>query len=484
MLVRPLIAILAGGLLASLALAEPVSQSLTPPAMQSISPAAAHALVADLQQQLGVQEVPALAPFPAAGNGRVSVQPLYSSQRGSWPFESFVHAGLFKVIGGFQTSHPKMLQVDGVLSFTQLRQQLGSHEALRPHKDGFLLAYPLMIAPGGSLTLDGVNLYLHAHAGAAIINQGRLQILNSQIESWSGDNTQKSYRPFIMTWAGSQTRIVDSQLLRLGYNAHLARGLSAARSSQQAASVPAARLYISGSQLEGLSSVQLQDVDLRLENTRISQMQLYGLDAENSRLSVLDSRISGVRNHSGIRLRGTGQALLRNNQLSQTGKAGLELSGFAGQLLAEGNQLEKNGTHALQVRELRGTARALLRGNRLAEATQNLVDAQGDGLLVFAGNRFERAGHAISLSGGQVLVLDNHFATVDQSALRTDAATQVLIGGNGFDAQVLLHRLFQGSLLPVQSEIVETTLTRGCYLWVGGSAQDGHSAPCAPAGQL
>lgn len=471
-----LIAALAGILVSGLASAEPVIQSLTAPAMRIVSAEQAHARAQQLELLASdAAEVADIPAFSRSGAGKASLQPLYSSQQGSWPFESFVHAGLFKVIGSYQVKHPRMVQISGGhLTLTQVRQQLGDSEALRPHRDGYLLTYPLMIAPGATLSIEDTQLYLYAHSGAAIINQGRLQIIRSRVESWSGESRkERAYRPFIMAWAGSQTRVVDSQLSRLGYNAHLARGLSAARSVHQAANVPPARLLIRGSTLEQLSSVQLQNSEALIQASSFRQMQLYAIDTENSRLNADGNSIDEVRNHSGIRLRGASRALLLNNDIRRTGKAGIELSSFSGTLLARANVLNDNATHAVQLREMDARGVVVLHDNRLAHANQNLVDAHSAGRLLLRENRLADAGHAISLQGaGQVLILDNQFAAIEQSGLKSIGVQQLLLGGNQFDAKVIRQRLFEGDLLPVQSHIVEATISQACYLQIGAGADD------------
>lgn len=473
--IRNLIMMLSGSLISCLASAEPIVQSLTPLPMQVVSSEQAQAQSAQLEALVSaVRPVAQLPAFPSGKKGHASLQPLYSSQSGSWPFESFVHAGLFKVIASFQTTHPRMLHISGGhLTLTQVQAQLGDSQALRPHKDGYLLNYPLMVAPDASLSIENTTLYLNAHSGAAIINQGRLQLLNARVESFSGDRNQgRAYRPFIMAWAGSQTRIIDSQLSRLGYNAHLARGLSAARSAQQPASVPAARLLIQGSQFEQLSAVQLQDVDARIEDSSFQHMQLYALDAENSRLQLRGVKIENVRNHSGIRLRGNSQALLQDSTVRLTGKAALELSAGSGIILAERNRLSQSGTSTVQLRDMAPGALLVLRDNQLAKAGLNLVDAQGPGRLLLRGNRLEDANHAINLQNGvQALILENSFSRVEQSALKSERAKQILIGANVFDAKVILQKLFGGELLPIQSAIVEATISRACHLQIGGASE-------------
>lgn len=469
-------------LLAQPSTAEPVHQHLIPLTTAVVSSEQVVQQTTAIDAALEQIQPPAILPaFARSQAGRASLTPLFSAQSGSWPFESFVHAGLFKVIAGYQTSHPRMIYITGDLTLAQVHQQVQQPNALRPHKDGFLLSYPLMIAPGATLRIENTELYLFAHSGAAVINQGRLQINHAKVESYSGEEhaQNRAYRPFIMAWAGSQTRIVNSQLSRLGYNAHLAHGFSTARSSQQAAHVPAAKVFISHSQLEGLSSIYLQDAEATIEDSQIRQMQLYGIDASNSRLFVRNNHIEQVRNHHGIRLSGASNALLQGNHVKQTAKAALALNNFTGRLLAESNELGQTATYAIQVRAMPNTGLAVFRQNLLSNVPLNLIDAESDGTLLISQNRLEQSSHAINLSGnGKSLILDNRFTQITESALKSEGPSHILLGANQFDGKVILQRLFQGNLLPIQSIIVDSTIKQSCYLQIGATSNPtGQTAP-------
>lgn len=159
------------------ALTQAASQSL--PLQQTLSPVDSVEHQRDLQQlqqqvsqavQLQVSERPR-----PAGRASVSLQPMFSSQAGSWPFEPFVNNGLFRAIAGYQAHHPQAVMVrGGSISLAQLHDALNDPKIIKRYKDGYLLSYPLVIASDGGLLLEGTSLYLYSYSGTALINQGWL----------------------------------------------------------------------------------------------------------------------------------------------------------------------------------------------------------------------------------------------------------------------------------------------------------------------
>lgn len=60
-----------------------------------------------------------------AGRASVSLQPMFSAQAGSWPFEPFVNNGLFRAIAGYQAHHPQVVQLrGGSITLAQLHDAL------------------------------------------------------------------------------------------------------------------------------------------------------------------------------------------------------------------------------------------------------------------------------------------------------------------------------------------------------------------------
>jgi len=48
-----------------------------------------------------------------AGRTQVSLQPMFSSQQGSWPIEPFVNNGTFRANAGYQSHHPQAVIISG-----------------------------------------------------------------------------------------------------------------------------------------------------------------------------------------------------------------------------------------------------------------------------------------------------------------------------------------------------------------------------------
>ena len=247
-----MLAVLAGAPLWASAAEPDQAISLLPSAVQQ---SALDSLRDSLAGGPSVEQVSARLPSARA---KTSLRTMFSAQVGSWPFEPFVHNGLFKVIAGYQASHPQALRISaGRIDLEQLFRAVGNPQILRRHKDGYLLSYPLLIDADAALVVDNASLYLNANSGSALINQGQLVLRHALVQGWSGAHTetaQAGFRPFIVSWAGSVTLVDHSTLSRLGYNAHLARGLGAARSAEQDERNAPASLWIHDSLFDELTT--------------------------------------------------------------------------------------------------------------------------------------------------------------------------------------------------------------------------------------
>ena len=156
---------------------------------------------------------------------------MFSAQQGSWPFEPFVHNGMFKEIAQYQRQHPRIIVIQGGrATLGMLYRQLSNERILRRHQGGYLLSYPLMIAPDAALVLENEPLFLQAHTGTALINRGALHISNALVASHTNnqDTPAGNTRPFLMNWAGSQLHMDNASIRNLGYDAYLSRGITTA----------------------------------------------------------------------------------------------------------------------------------------------------------------------------------------------------------------------------------------------------------------
>lgn len=410
------------------------------------------------------------------GRASVGLTNLFSAQAGSWPFEPFAGSGLFRVIADYQAHHPQALLLDnGSLSLVELAQRVNDPRVLQPHKDGYLLSYPLLIGPKGALRIENARLYLNSRGGAALINRGQLILRQAHLQSWSGEQAQlsaQSFRPFVMAWAGSTTLIEDSELSRLGYNAHLARGLTSMRSQQQAAGTPAARVLIRASQFSQMSSgAELHDAQALIEDSRFSDLQQYGLDLSASLVSVRSNQIRGVRNHSAIRLRNGSSGSISHNLLSDIGKSAIEAQLQQGALALQNNLIGATGASAiaLQGDPQQPVQGLLLAGNLIANSAGSGIEGQHISRALIIDNRISGTPeYAIRIinqpaqANSEISLLDNRLSAIGKSMINLQGFGNLLLGNNSYQGMAGLQRVFDGDLLAVQSLLLETTLKYGC----------------------
>lgn len=426
-------------------------------------------------QGVELEEVQALNPKTRAS---VSLSSMFSSQEGSWPFEPFVHNGLFRVIAGYQPQHPQaVLLRGGSIGLAQLHQALGDERVMSRHKDGYLLSYPLLIAPGAALNIEDSTLYLQVQSGTALINQGELYLRNATLTSWSGGqqaDSQPTFRPFVMAWAGSRTILLDSRLNRLGYNAHLAHGLTLGRNAQQAASLAPASLLLRGSRISELSSgVELHQALARVEDSHFDELQQYALDLRDSRVSLIGNHIAKVKNHSAIRVRGASSGIIEGNAILGSGKAGLEVRDQHGDLLLRQNVIGAAKGSGILLRQVDTTGtRLLLSENTISSTDGSGIDGEGVGSAYLIGNRIALTPeYAISFRypttpSARLVLVDNQLSNTGKAMVRTEGLERVLLGNNSYQMAGPGQQLLAGDLMPVQSLLMEATVSHPCMVEV------------------
>lgn len=444
-------------------------------------------LLADTGASVDAAQLIATLP---SGRARVSLAPMFSAQLGSWPFESLVGSGLFKVIADYQSQHPQVLRIDaGSIDLAQLERAVANPKVLTRHKDGFLLSYPLLIGAKAALLIEDSHLYLNSRSGAALINLGQLRLQRSHLQSWSGatePDQPRLFRPFIMAWAGSLTLIEHSSLTRLGYNAHLTRGLSSRRSPQQGADTGPARLLIRDSQLREMASgAELHDALALIDNSSFDDIQQYAIDLHDSRLSLRQNRIRQVHNQSAIRIGGTSSGDVTHNLIVASGKSAIEVVAQSGDLSLRDNLIGNSGSSGirLQDRPAQADGRLLLTGNLIANSHGSGIDAQNISAALIIGNRISASPeYAISLrnSGSQpseIGLFNNRLASIGKSMIRSHGVTRLQLGGNRFEELAVNQVVLAGDLLPVQSLLLETTVKLGCIARLQIAATAQASAP-------
>ncbi|SDU35031.1 right-handed parallel beta-helix repeat-containing protein [Halopseudomonas salegens] len=412
-----------------------------------------------------------------AGRAQASLQPMFSAQQGSWPFEPFVHNGLFRAIAGYQNQHPRAVVIrGGTISLAQLHAQLDNERVLSRHDNGYLLHFPLMIEPDAALLVENTQLHLYSNSGTALINRGQLILRQAGLHGYNDGQphtTDRPYRPFVINWAGSQLQIEGAELSRLGYNEHLSRGISSARSTQQGSDISPARVMVTDSRFSDMSvGLELSQALARVETSAFEDMQQYALDLADSGFVLAHNRVAGVRNNSGIRISGRSDGLVEHNRVLKASKSAIEVSLLNGNIIVRSNQIGGNSGYGLLLRDLSASSRLVFENNLIGNTQLTAIDGGGlhQGMLV--NNRIMGTPeYAISIRNEQRLsgplqLTGNHLEQVGKAMIRIEGVNHLVLGENRYLANPLQQNLLIGDLLPFQAELLEATLKQGCLVAV------------------
>ncbi|WP_041523922.1 right-handed parallel beta-helix repeat-containing protein [Gilvimarinus agarilyticus] len=410
-------------------------------------------------------------------NGTFSIDPMYASERGSWPFEPFANNGLFSVIAGYQQHHPRALSLtEGHYTLSELAKAVNNETILRAHKDGFLLSYPLQILPGASLSVENTTLYLAAYSGTALINRGDFQLNSSRLTVWQGDRAPSSvpnYRPFLVAWAGSRTWLLDSHLDRLGYNANLSRGVTVTRSKDQSTADAAPQLLVRSSRFSDMTSaIDLNGADALIQQAEFDNNRHYGVDAADSRVAINASQFNTASVNSLIRVTGSSDMFISSCRLDRAAKHGVEWLSSTGSLVVRDSVIAGAAGHAITVAESEpGKSGALvLQGNILARNGKSGLNLENFTSAVLRDNTFSgNDDYAISYRNEQdapeseLLLQNNRFVQSAQPALRTQNVARLALLNNQFSLGPVNQKLVAGDLEPYQSRIAQEIFKYRCY---------------------
>jgi len=146
-----------------------------------------------------------------------------------------------------QRSMPKVIFISGgYVTPSDLARALPKEYFAQTQPGVFVARLPIDIEPGATLQIGSEvkDFRLSLDRGAFLVNEGDLFITHSRLEAWDEAHDkpawyvdEKDFRPFLLSWGGSQTYIVHSTVAHLGYAASKAYGVSISQFSPSLAPV-------------------------------------------------------------------------------------------------------------------------------------------------------------------------------------------------------------------------------------------------------
>ncbi|WP_386723217.1 right-handed parallel beta-helix repeat-containing protein [Litoribrevibacter euphylliae] len=393
------------------------------------------------------------------GIAKVEQQILFSRQDGSWMFQSLVNNGLFEIAAGYQPQHPRALLIkSGSLTLDQLYTRVANKAILAKKEVGYQLFYPIIIEPSAALIIDN-PLELTSEAGVAIINRGQLYIRNGSVSA-SVDISNR-FRSFILSWNGSYTSIIDSQLKNLGYDDFLSKGLTLTAHEQSQASKPGV-LMVESSVFEGaFVGVRSNAGNVLLTNNEFKHSRSEAIDLRNSSVQVLKNKVQGTKTGHGIRLISNRSQVVTKNSVSGSAKSGLVISDTPVLNEITGNKLQENGENGLWIDLIKpkNAETLIIKGNIAANNQLSGIKTNCIELCLFQSNLLiGNKSYGFTLENPSVhthhLILQkNYFKLNGLASVQASGFDELTLSDNKFYFDAIQSKVFVGDLEPYQSLI-------------------------------
>ncbi|MFA5938533.1 MAG: mannuronan 5-epimerase AlgG [Sinimarinibacterium sp.] len=135
-----------------------------------------------------------------------------------------------------QPTQPRAIYIeDGTVTPADLARQIDRQWFEETEPGVFVLRLPLIVAQGATLHIDSRtrDFRMSEERGAFLVNDGRLFITGSRLTAWREKDDaparfrgERDFRPFLLSWGGTETYIVGSTVESLGYAAGKSYGVT------------------------------------------------------------------------------------------------------------------------------------------------------------------------------------------------------------------------------------------------------------------
>lgn len=142
-----------------------------------------------------------------------------------------------------QTSFPKAIYIrDGFVTLEQMAEALQDTPYFEKQENHCIIRLPLVVEHSGALDLENdycQQVRFSQDRGSFLAVSGVLFVLDTELIAWNEEHqksalfkNKKEFRPFLVTWTGSELYIANSTITSFGYHKSKSYGLSVANYSE------------------------------------------------------------------------------------------------------------------------------------------------------------------------------------------------------------------------------------------------------------
>ncbi|TBV90823.1 poly(beta-D-mannuronate) C5 epimerase [Azotobacter chroococcum] len=267
----------------------------------------------------------------------------------------------------------------GYVELSQLARQLPPSQFAETAPGVYVARLPIVVAPGATLHI-GKNvkeLRLSEERGSFLVNDGKLFITDTKVVGWSEKNNAPSsyrgeevFRPFLVSWGGTETYISRSTIASLGYNTSKSYGVSITQYTPEMhkrlkRSHPTGWLIDSVFEdiYYGFYCYEAEDVVVKGNTYRDNIV--YGIDPHDrsERLIIAENHVYGTKKKHGIIVsREVNNSWIINNRTHDNKLSGIVLDRNSEHNLVAYNEVYQNHSDGITLYE---SSNNLIWGNRI-----------------------------------------------------------------------------------------------------------------------
>ncbi len=267
---------------------------------------------------------------------------------------------------------------DGYMNLKDVAKKLPKY-VIETAPGVFLARLPIVVGRHGILEIDKQTqeLRLSQEAGSFLVNDGQLFVRDTKITGWrEKDNgpatftSPKEFRPFLLSWGGTETYIANSKIASFGYANSKSYGVSISQYTPNMAKVlkrPEPTGWIVGSEFSDMwyGFYCYETRDFVVKGNTYKDNIVYGIDPHDRShgLIIADNRVHGTRKKHGIIIsREVNDSFIFNNRSYDNHLSGLVIDRNSVNNLIAHNEIYQNHTDGITLYE---SADNLLWGNKV-----------------------------------------------------------------------------------------------------------------------
>lgn len=268
---------------------------------------------------------------------------------------------------------------DGYMNLKDLAKKVPKQYLRETSPGVFLARIPIVVGEKGILEIDQQTqeLRLSQEGGSFLVNDGKMFIRDTKVTGWrEKDNSPATFRsanefrPFLLSWGGTETYIVNTKMASFGYANSKSYGVSISQYTPNMAKVlkrPEPTGWIIDSEFSDMwyGFYCYETNDFVVKGNTYKDNIVYGIDPHDRshRLIIADNTVYGTKKKHGIIIsREVNDSFIFNNRSYDNKLSGLVIDRNSVNNLIAYNEIYKNHTDGITLYE---SGDNLLWGNKV-----------------------------------------------------------------------------------------------------------------------